>query len=158
VFEFFVECFKSQKTFSKQEVEAVTNWQGKSFSTYWSKQFKGLSNSAEILSILSKSFDFALALATGGLRVSAELKLRRADLLNPFIPIASSNDAVSREEIMHRSASSRREACDTIRTIHLCWRWCMGRQRQRETWVGGSSELAPASRRIAYVKLGPRWS
>jgi hypothetical protein len=40
VFEFFVECFKSQKTFTKKEVEAVTNWQGKSFSTYWSKQFK----------------------------------------------------------------------------------------------------------------------
>ncbi len=41
--------------------------------------------SAEILSILGKSFDFALALATGGLRVSAELKLRSANLLNPFI-------------------------------------------------------------------------
>jgi hypothetical protein len=40
VFEFFVERFKSQKTFTKKEVEAVTNWQGKSFSTYWSKQFK----------------------------------------------------------------------------------------------------------------------
>jgi hypothetical protein len=40
VFEFFVERFKSQKPFTKKEVEGVTNWQGKSFSTYWSKQFK----------------------------------------------------------------------------------------------------------------------
>ena len=56
--------------------------------------------SAEILSILAKSFDLALALATGGLRASAELKLRRANLLNPFIPMASSNDAVSRDEII----------------------------------------------------------
>ena len=56
--------------------------------------------SAEILSILAKSFDLALALATGGLQASAELKLRRANLLNPFIPMASSNDAVSRDEII----------------------------------------------------------
>jgi hypothetical protein len=40
VFEFFIERFKSQKPFTKKEVEAVTNWQGKSFPTYWSKQFK----------------------------------------------------------------------------------------------------------------------
>jgi beta-phosphoglucomutase-like phosphatase (HAD superfamily) len=60
--------------------------------------------SGEILSILGKSFDFAVALATGGLRVSAELKLRSANLLNPFIPIASSNDAVSREEIIRIAA------------------------------------------------------
>jgi len=53
--------------------------------------------SAEILSIFAKSSNFALALATGGLR-AAELKLRWANLLNPFIAIASSNDAVSREE------------------------------------------------------------
>jgi phosphoglycolate phosphatase-like HAD superfamily hydrolase len=60
--------------------------------------------SAEILSILTKSFDFAVAFATGGLRTSAELKLRRANLLNPLIPMASSNDAVSREEIMRIAA------------------------------------------------------
>ena len=60
--------------------------------------------SGEILSIFGKSFDFAVALATGGLRVSAELKLRSANLLNPFIPIASSNDAVSREEIIRIAA------------------------------------------------------
>lgn len=40
VFEFFIERFKSQKPFTKKEVEAVTSWQGKSFPTYWSKQFK----------------------------------------------------------------------------------------------------------------------
>ena len=39
VFEFFVERFKSQEPFTKKQVGAVTNWQGKSFPTYWSKQF-----------------------------------------------------------------------------------------------------------------------
>jgi phosphoglycolate phosphatase-like HAD superfamily hydrolase len=54
-----------------------------------------------------KSFDFAVALATGGLRVSAELKLPSANLLNPFTPIASSNDAVSRREEIIRIAARR---------------------------------------------------
>ena len=40
VFEFFVDRFKSQKPFTKKELEGVTTWQGKSFPTYWSKQFK----------------------------------------------------------------------------------------------------------------------
>lgn len=40
VFDFFVERFKSQEPFTKKEVEAVTSWQGKSFLTHWSKQFK----------------------------------------------------------------------------------------------------------------------
>jgi hypothetical protein len=40
VFDFFVEHFRSQKPFTKNELEAETNWQGTSFPTYWSKQFK----------------------------------------------------------------------------------------------------------------------
>jgi phosphoglycolate phosphatase-like HAD superfamily hydrolase len=74
--------------------------------------------SAEILSILTESFDFALALATGGLRASAELKLRRAHLLNPIIPIASSDDAISRQEIMciaaRRAAEKYATQFDTV--------------------------------------------
>src|SRR5216683_1939942 len=38
------------------------------------------------------------------------------------------------------------------------WAMAYGTPRQRETWVGGSSELARANRRIAYVKLAPGWS
>jgi len=40
VFRFFIEHFKSQKPFTKKELEGVTNWRDKSFQTYWSKQFK----------------------------------------------------------------------------------------------------------------------
>ena len=40
--------------------------------------------SAEILSILGKSFDFALALATDGLRVSAELKASQCQSAEPI--------------------------------------------------------------------------
>ena len=40
IFEFFVEHFKSQKPFTKKELEEVTTWKGGSFPTYWSKQFK----------------------------------------------------------------------------------------------------------------------
>jgi phosphoglycolate phosphatase-like HAD superfamily hydrolase len=55
---------------------------------------------AEILSMLSNSSQFAIALATGGLRLSAELKLRRAGLPFTLLPMASSTDAVSREDIL----------------------------------------------------------
>jgi phosphoglycolate phosphatase-like HAD superfamily hydrolase len=61
--------------------------------------------SAEILSILTESPDFAVALATGGLRLSAEVKLRRAGLWFSTVPLASSTDAVSREDILRIAAS-----------------------------------------------------
>jgi phosphoglycolate phosphatase-like HAD superfamily hydrolase len=60
---------------------------------------------AKILSILNNSSDFAVALATGGLRLSAELKLRRAGLPFALIPLATSKDAVSREEILRLAAA-----------------------------------------------------
>jgi hypothetical protein len=60
--------------------------------------------SAEILSILDNSSEFAVALATGGLRLSAELKLRRAGLPFTALPLASSTDAVSREDILRMAA------------------------------------------------------
>ena len=40
VFEFFADHFKSQEPFTKSELESLTTWQGASFSTYWSKQYK----------------------------------------------------------------------------------------------------------------------
>lgn len=60
---------------------------------------------AEILSILTNSTEFAVALATGGLRVSAELKLRRAGLPVLELPLASSTDAVTREDILRIAAA-----------------------------------------------------
>jgi phosphoglycolate phosphatase-like HAD superfamily hydrolase len=60
--------------------------------------------SAEILTALSKSSKFAVAFATGGLRVSAELKLHRAGLPFALIPFASSNDALPRADILRIAA------------------------------------------------------
>jgi hypothetical protein len=40
VFKFLVEHFRSQKPFTKKELAEVTDWQGGSFPTYWSKQYK----------------------------------------------------------------------------------------------------------------------
>ena len=40
VFTFLVNRFKSQATFRRSDIEAVTDWKGKSFDTYWSKQLK----------------------------------------------------------------------------------------------------------------------
>ncbi len=40
VFNFLVEHFRSQEPFTKDELEEVTDWQGTSFPTYWSKQYK----------------------------------------------------------------------------------------------------------------------
>jgi len=59
---------------------------------------------AEILSILNNFSEFAVALATGGLRSSAELKLRYAGLPFTALPFASSTDAPSRAEILQIAA------------------------------------------------------
>lgn len=39
-FEFLVERLDSQDPFNKAEFESITTWQGKTFQTYWSKQFE----------------------------------------------------------------------------------------------------------------------
>ena len=39
-FDFLKDHFESQAPFTKKDLEAVTTWKGKSFSTYWSKQLK----------------------------------------------------------------------------------------------------------------------
>ena len=96
--------------------------------------------SAEILSILAKSFDLALALATGGLRASAELKLRRANLLNAFVPMAGSNDAVSRDEIIGIAA---RQAAEKHAT-----------QFTKFTYVGDGVWDAKAARDLGWRFIG----
>jgi phosphoglycolate phosphatase-like HAD superfamily hydrolase len=59
---------------------------------------------SDILSLLRKSSEFAVAIATGGLRRSAELKLRRAGLPS-MLPLASSNDALARKHILRIAAN-----------------------------------------------------
>jgi phosphoglycolate phosphatase-like HAD superfamily hydrolase len=62
-----------------------------------SYQITGASN---LLSFMLGSPEFGVALATGAFRPSAALKLRRAGLFNSSIPLASSDDAVARAQIM----------------------------------------------------------
>lgn len=63
-----------------------------------------VAGSAEILSILDSSSEFAVAIATGGLRLSAKLKLQRAGLPFTALPLASFTDAVSRADILQIAA------------------------------------------------------
>jgi phosphoglycolate phosphatase-like HAD superfamily hydrolase len=65
-----------------------------------------IAGASAVLTLLRSSAHFRIALATGGFRPSAELKLRRAGLFDLSIPLASSDEAVSREQIM-RLASER---------------------------------------------------
>jgi phosphoglycolate phosphatase-like HAD superfamily hydrolase len=60
---------------------------------------------------------YAIAIATGCWRASAELKLERAGLLDPTIPMATADDAVAREAILElavRRAGGRME-----RTVYV---------------------------------------
>lgn len=40
-FEFFLEHFNSQETFSKDDFDPITSWTKSARDTYWSKQFLG---------------------------------------------------------------------------------------------------------------------
>lgn len=108
--------------------------------------------STEVLSVFAESPDFALALATGGFRVSAELKLRPANMLNPFVPLASSNDAISREEII-RLAVHRAAEKYAMKTKFTYVATVYGTRTRPDSSAGNSLELRRASRRIANVKL-----
>ncbi len=96
--------------------------------------------SAEILSVLSNSSEFAVALATGGLSLSAELKLRRAGLPFTLMPFASSNDAVSREDILRIAAARAAEKRAT--------------QFARFTYVGDGVWDAKAARELGWGFIG----
>jgi phosphoglycolate phosphatase-like HAD superfamily hydrolase len=60
---------------------------------------------SDVLAALRATAGFEAAIATGCFLPSAEFKLRTAGLLDPGIPIASCDDALSREEIMAISAN-----------------------------------------------------
>lgn len=59
-----------------------------------------IAGASEALSRLSASRGFAIAIATGCFRSLAEFKLRGAGLFNASVPLAGSDKALSREEIM----------------------------------------------------------
>ena len=62
--------------------------------------FRAMPGAADALAAIRSAAGFAAAIATGCFRASAEFKLRRVGLLDPGIPMASCDDARSREEIM----------------------------------------------------------
>jgi phosphoglycolate phosphatase-like HAD superfamily hydrolase len=69
------------------------------------KCIRAMPGAAEALAALRATGGLEAAIATGCFLRSAEFKLRIAGLLDPDIPIASCDDARSREEIMAISAN-----------------------------------------------------
>jgi len=67
--------------------------------------FRAMPGAADVLAAVSATAGFEAAIATGCFRHSAEFKLRCTGLHDPDIPIASCDDARSREEIMAISAN-----------------------------------------------------
>ena len=65
--------------------------------------FHPISGAGEMLRILSNRPDCGISLATGGWRSSAMLKIKASGLSLDHIPMVTSDDARSREEIMRRS-------------------------------------------------------
>ncbi|MEE8397594.1 MAG: HAD family hydrolase [Desulfobacterales bacterium] len=68
-----------------------------------------IEGAGEMMADLSRRTDCAVSLATGGWQESAILKIRAAGLDIEDSPMATSNDAISREDIMALSAE---RACD----------------------------------------------
>lgn len=62
--------------------------------------FSEIPGSANVLAKLQLNPDWCVAIATGGWRESAKLKLQKANLQIESIPLASANDAFSREDII----------------------------------------------------------
>ncbi|MBC1224272.1 DUF952 domain-containing protein [Nostoc sp. UCD121] len=62
--------------------------------------FNEIPGAANILASLQLNPDWGVAIATGGWRESAKLKLQKANLEIEGIPLASANDALSREDII----------------------------------------------------------
>lgn len=62
--------------------------------------FSEISGSANVLAKLQLESDWRIAIATGGWRESAKLKLQKANIQIEGIPLASANDALSREDII----------------------------------------------------------
>ncbi|MBH8574647.1 HAD family hydrolase [Nostocaceae cyanobacterium CENA369] len=63
--------------------------------------FSEISGSANLLANLCLTRDWCVAIATGGWRESAELKLQKANLKIESIPLASADDGISRTDIVN---------------------------------------------------------
>ncbi|MGI9234358.1 MAG: HAD family hydrolase [Woeseiaceae bacterium] len=68
--------------------------------------FPEISGASDILESLRRSNDHSVAIATGGWRESAQLKLASAGLDRFDIPLSTSDDAADRKEIMRLALGS----------------------------------------------------
>ena len=75
-----------------------------------SSLFAEISGAARALSRLSREREWAVALATGCWRVSAELKLKAAGIHTEDLPAAFAEDGLSRETILQTAMSRARES------------------------------------------------
>ncbi len=72
--------------------------------------FVPIAGAGEMVRKLSLSSNWAVALATGSWRISALFKLRSAGIGIPGIPLATSDDAVSRVDIVNKALALARPA------------------------------------------------
>jgi phosphoglycolate phosphatase-like HAD superfamily hydrolase len=101
---------------------------------------RALPGAAAVLTTLRSIADLKSAIATGCFLAEAELKLRRARLFDPGIPMSSCDDARSREEIMTISA---RKAVA-----------CYGGSFSAVTYVGDGVWDCHAGQRLARTSSG----
>jgi len=102
--------------------------------------FRAMPGAADMLAAVSATAGFEAAIATGCFRHSAEFKLRSAGLHDPDIPIASCDDARSREEIMKISANRAAAKC--------------GRDFSAVTYVGDGLWDFQAAQRLGWNFIG----
>lgn len=102
--------------------------------------FNATPGAAKVLSDLRQDPRFAVSIATGGRRRSAEFKLACARLEVENIPFASAEDGVSREEIMNAS----RERSEEFYKSHI----------SGVTYFGDGSHDLKASRNLNYNFIG----
>ena len=95
--------------------------------------------SIEALTALSNTPGFSWAIATGCFSVTAKLKLGFADLLSGDTVLATSDDAVSREEIMLAAATRARGA---------------GREFTRFSYVGDGAWDLRAAQNLGWEFIG----
>lgn len=79
--------------------------------------FREIPGSADILAELQLDSDWCVAIATGGWRESARLKLQKAKLQIENIPLASANDGLSREEII-KTAITKAKKLYQVESFH----------------------------------------
>lgn len=76
--------------------------------------FKEIPGAAALLEQLRASGDFGVAIATGGWRGSAMIKLDAAGINIDQVPLATSDDAFDRAEIMQHALKSLGPSCSAV--------------------------------------------